>query len=68
MFLALIAVFPYLAQRLNDQLTAMNMPSLNVEPIDFIISGAGIIIVVGVVLELIRRVDSELQSHDYRRF
>jgi len=44
------------------------MPFLDIEPIDFIISGAGIIIVVGVVLELIRRVDSELKSYDYRRF
>ena len=67
-FLALIAVFPYLAQKVNAILVENNMPFLDIEPIDFIISGAGIIIVVGVVLELIRRVDSELKSYDYRRF
>jgi preprotein translocase subunit SecY len=36
--------------------------------IDFLISGAGLIIVVGVVLELIRRVDTELKSYDYKKF
>ncbi len=36
--------------------------------IDFLISGSGLIIVVGVVLELLRRFTAELQSHDYRRF
>jgi len=36
--------------------------------IDFLISGAGLIIVVGVILELIRRVDTELKSYDYKKF
>ena len=67
-FLALIAVFPYLAQAVNSWLAESSLPSLPIQNIDFLISGAGIIIVVGVVLELIRRVDSELKSYDYKRF
>ncbi len=32
---------------------------------DLIISGSGLIIVVGVVLELIRQIDAQLVMHDY---
>jgi preprotein translocase subunit SecY len=67
-FIALVAVFPYVATLVNNMLKANSIPSLNMVQIDFLISGSGLIIVVGVVLELLRRFNAELQSHDYRRF
>lgn len=67
-FIALVAVFPYLATLVNNALKARNIPALDVAQIDFLISGAGLIIVVGVILELIRRFKSESQSFDYRSF
>ena len=67
-FIAVIAVFPYVATLVNNILKVNNIPSLNMTQIDFLISGSGLIIVVGVVLELLRRFTAELQSHDYRRF
>lgn len=67
-FLALIAVFPYLANKLNALIGDAGIPNLPIANIDFLISGAGIIIVVGVILELIRRVDAEMKSYDYKRF
>lgn len=67
-FIAIIAAFPYIATLVNNLLKANNIPSLNMVQIDFLISGSGLIIVVGVVLELLRRFTAELQSHDYRRF
>jgi preprotein translocase subunit SecY len=67
-FIALVAVFPYVATLVNNILKANSIPSLNMVQIDFLISGSGLIIVVGVVLELLRRFNAELQSHDYRRF
>jgi len=63
-----IAAFPYVATLVNNILKANNIPALNMVQIDFLISGSGLIIVVGVVLELLRRFTAELQSHDYRRF
>ncbi len=67
-FIAIIAAFPYIATLVNNILKANNIPALNMVQIDFLISGSGLIIVVGVVLELLRRFTAELQSHDYRRF
>ncbi len=67
-FIALIAAFPYIATLVNNSLKANNIPALDMVSIDFLISGSGLIIVVGVVLELLRRFNAELQSHDYRRF
>ena len=67
-FLALIAAFPYIATLVNNALKAHNIPSLDVARIDFLISGSGLIIVVGVILELMRRFKAESQSYDYRRF
>lgn len=67
-FLALIAVFPYLATKLNSLMAANGFYSLPVPNVDFIVSGAGLIIAVGTVLELMRRVDVELKSYDYKRF
>ena len=65
-FLALVAVFPYVITKLNNQFGFIDISGNS--RIDFLISGAGLIIVVGVVLELIRRVDTELKSYDYKRF
>lgn len=67
-FIALIAAFPYIATLVNNMLKENNIPALNMVQIDFLISWAGLIIVVGVLLELLRRFTAELQSHDYRRF
>ncbi len=67
-FIAFVAVFPYVATLVNIMLKANNIPSLNVAQIDFLISGSGLIIVVGVILELLRRFKAESQAYDYRRF
>ena len=55
-FLALIAVLPYLMSKAASQ------------SIDFIISGAWLIIIVSVILDLIRKVDSEMKMFDYSKF
>jgi preprotein translocase subunit SecY len=55
-FLALIAVLPYIISKFAGQ------------SIDFIISGAWLIIIVSVILDLIRKVDSEMKMFDYSRF
>lgn len=65
-FLALIAIFPYIMTKLNNEFSIIN--STGSTNIDFLISGAGLIIVVGVILELIRKVDTELKSYDYKKF
>ena len=55
-FLALIAVLPYIMWKFYGS------------SIDFIVSGAGLIIIVSVILDLIRRVNSEKQMQDYSKF
>lgn len=55
-FLALIAIIPILFTRFTDLSTS-----------DLLISGSGLIIVVGVVLELIRQINAQLVMHDYER-
>ena len=55
-FLALIAVAPYIMSKIYGS------------SINFIISGAGLIIIVSVVLDLIRRIKSEKQMQDYSQF
>jgi len=55
-FLALIAVLPYI------------MTKFYWTSIDFIISGAGLIIIVSVILDLIRKINSEKQMQDYSKF
>lgn len=65
-FLALIAVFPYIVTKLNTMLGLVDISGGS--NIDFLISGSGLIIVVGVILDLIRRIDTELKSYDYKRF
>jgi len=56
-FLALIAVLPYIVSLLKWW-----------ESIDFIISGAWLIIIVSVILDLIRKVDTEVKMFDYSKF
>ena len=58
--IAVVAVLPIVLQMLSSQFSLGSMP--------MVVSGAGIIIVVGVVLDLIRRVNAELLTHHYERF
>lgn len=55
-FLALIAVLPYLLGKLLNQ------------SVDLIISGAGLIIIVSVILDIIRRIDGEMKMFDYSKY
>lgn len=57
LFIGFVAVFPMILNKLFSQ--------LGLGTVQLLISGAGIIIVVGVVLELIRQVNSYLAMHDY---
>ena len=59
-FLALIAIVPMLVQFMFSTTGIGNVPLL--------ISGAGIIIIVGVVLDLIRQINAQLVMHDYKKF
>jgi len=59
-FLGFVAVFPYIFNYLLRQSGGGSVPLL--------ISGAGLIIIVGVVLEIARRVKVELLTHDYNKF
>ena len=60
LFLAFIAISPILIQFVFQTSGVGSVPLL--------ISGAGIIIIVGVVLELIRQTNSMLVMHDYKKF
>ncbi len=55
-FLALIAVLPYIVSKFYGQ------------SIQFIISGAWLIIIVSVILDIIRKVDTEMKMFDYSKF
>lgn len=55
-FLALIAVLPYIMWKFLGQ------------SVDFIISGAGLIIIVSVILDIIRKIDSEMKMFDYSKY
>ncbi len=55
-FLALIAVLPYIAWKIMWQ------------SIDFIVSAAWLIIIVSVILDVVRKVDSEMKMFDYSKF
>lgn len=55
-FLALIAVLPYILGKFLGQ------------SVDLIISGAGLIIIVSVLLDIIRRVDGEMKMFDYSKY
>ncbi len=56
MFLGVVAVIPLLFTRYSD-LTST----------DLIISGSGLIIIVGVVMELIRQINAQMLAHDYEK-
>lgn len=58
--IAIVAVLPIILQMIFAQLSLGSMP--------MVVSGAGIIIVVGVVLDLVRRVNADLLTHHYERF
>ena len=55
-FLALIAVLPYIMSKFMGQ------------SIDFIVSAAWLIIIVSVILDVVRKTDSEMKMHDYSKF
>ncbi|MDD2870611.1 MAG: preprotein translocase subunit SecY [Candidatus Gracilibacteria bacterium] len=55
-FLALIAVLPYIVSKIMGQ------------SVDFIISAAGLIIIVSVILDVVRKVDAEMKMFDYGKF
>ncbi len=55
-FLAAIAVLPYVLWKLLGQ------------SVDLIISAAGLIIIVSVILDVIRRVDGEMKMFDYSKY
>ncbi|MEK7672507.1 MAG: preprotein translocase subunit SecY [Patescibacteria group bacterium] len=60
LFIAFIGILPILTQFAFSSSGVGNVPLL--------ISGAGIIIIVGVVLELIRQINTQLVMHDYKKF
>lgn len=60
LFLGFIAGLPVFIQ------FALSASGLGSVPL--VISGAGIIIIVGVVLELIRQINAQLVMHDYKKF
>ena len=55
-FLAFIAVLPYIMWKIMWQ------------SIDFIVSWAWLIIIVSVILDIIRKIDTELKMFDYSKF
>jgi preprotein translocase subunit SecY len=55
-FLALIAVLPYILGKFMGQ------------SVDLIISGAGLIIITSVILDIIRKVDGEMKMFDYSKY
>lgn len=67
-FLALIAVFPYVITKINTAFALFPVTHTTTGQIDLIISGSGLIIVVGVILDIIRRIDTDMKSFNYKRF
>lgn len=59
-FLAFVAILPILMQALFSTLSIGTVPLL--------VSGAGMIIISGVVLDLIRKINAQLIMHDYNKF
>jgi preprotein translocase subunit SecY len=58
--IAFVGVLPIALQLLFSELSVGSISSM--------ISGAGIIIIVGVVLDLIRQINAQLLTHHYERF
>jgi hypothetical protein len=52
----LIAVLPYIISKFYGS------------TVDFIISASGLIIIVSVILDIFRKVDSELKMYDYSKY
>jgi preprotein translocase subunit SecY len=44
------------------------MSKLMGQSVNLLISGAGLIIIVSVILDLIRKVDTEMKMYDYDKF
>lgn len=60
MMIAILAVLPMVIQNIFTELGVASVPVF--------VGGAGIIIVVGVVLDLVRRINAQLLVHHYDRF
>lgn len=58
--IAIIAVLPLILQQIFS--------SLDLGTVQVLISGSGLIIIVGVVLDLVRQINSQLLTHHYDRF
>ncbi len=59
LFIGFIAILPVLLENISSSFSFGSVPT--------IISGAGLIIIVGVVLELLRQVNAQLVMHDYNK-
>jgi preprotein translocase subunit SecY len=59
LFIAFIAILPVLMQNMSSSFSFGSVPT--------IITGAGLIIIVGVVLELLRQVNASMVMHDYNK-
>lgn len=60
LFLAFVAVAPMVLQSFTSQGSSGAIPTL--------VSGAGLIIIVGVILELMRQISAQLAMHNYSKF
>lgn len=60
LFIGIVAVFPYLFQYFTS--------TSNFGSVQMLISGAGLIIIVGVVLEVLRKIKVEMVTKDYDKF
>lgn len=60
LFIAIVAILPLSLQLFSKASFAQTIPVL--------VSGAGLIIIVGVVLELVRQVNAQLMMQDYEKF
>lgn len=61
LFLGFVGISPILLQ-------AIFQDALQLGPVTLIIQGAGLIIIVGVVLELVRQIKAQLITQDYQKF
>lgn len=57
LFIAFLATFPLVLQSIFQ--------NIGLGTVQLLVSGSGLIIIVGVILELIRQVNAQLQMHDY---
>lgn len=59
LFIGFIAILPVILENISSSFSFGSVPT--------IISGAGLIIIVGVVLELLRQINAQLVMHDYNK-